>query len=77
MATARFFYRDVWLFRNEDTLRLQTCKRCWVWSLVVNQSETTSHVSYRFTAKSHIIHMGTHHEHRPISSSLTYTPLLS
>jgi len=37
---------------------------------VVNQSKTKSHISYYcVTAKSHVIHMGTH-EHNPISSSL-------
>ena len=45
---------------------------------VANQSETKSHIFYCVTAKSHIIHMGTH-EHHPIPSSLTHThrPLLS
>ena len=43
---------------------------------VANQLETKSHISYCVTAKSHIIHIGTH-EHRPISSSLTHIPLLS
>jgi len=39
---------------------------------VDNQSETRSHVSYCVTAKSHIIHMGAHEDHNPISSSLTH-----
>jgi len=43
---------------------------------VVNRAETTSHISYCVTAKSHIIHMGTH-EHHPIYSSVTRIPLLS
>jgi len=38
-----------------------------------NQSETKSDISYCVTAKSHIIHIGTH-EHHPISSSLTHIP---
>jgi len=40
---------------------------------VANQSETKSHIFYCVTAKSHIIHMGTH-EHHPISSS-NLTPI--
>jgi len=43
---------------------------------VANQSETKSHISYCVTAKSQIIHMGTH-EHHPISSSLAHMPLLN
>jgi len=38
---------------------------------VAKQSETKSYISYCATAKSHIIHMGTH-EHKTISSSLTH-----
>jgi len=34
---------------------------------VANQSETTNHISYCVTAKSHITHMDTH-EHHPICS---------
>ena len=43
---------------------------------VANQSETNGHISYCVTAKSHIIHVGTH-EHHPISSSRKHVPLLS
>jgi len=42
---------------------------------VVNQSQTNSYISYCVTAKSHIIHVGTH-EHHPISSPLKHVPLL-
>jgi len=43
---------------------------------VAKQSETSSHISYCVTAKSHTIHVSTH-EHHPISSSLKHVPLLS
>jgi len=43
---------------------------------VANQSKTKSHISYCATAKSHIIHIGTHENH-PIFSSLTHIPLLN
>jgi len=33
---------------------------CFAIAGVANQSETTSHISYCATAKSHIIHMDTH-----------------
>ena len=43
---------------------------------VANESETKSHISYCVTAKSRIIHMGTH-EHHTASSSLTRIHLLN
>jgi len=43
---------------------------------VANQSETKSHIFYCVTAKSRIIHIGTH-EHHTASSSLTHIPLLN
>jgi len=43
---------------------------------VANQSDSKSHISYCVTAKSHIVHMGTH-EHNAISSSLTHILLVS
>ena len=44
----------------------------WPFAAKVNQSETKNFISYCVTAKSHIIHMGTHEHHPSLSHSHTY-----
>jgi len=50
---------------------------CLVIAGVANHSETKRHISYRVTAKSHVIRMMGTHESNPIASSLTHILLLS